>query len=79
MPSTRSGLKAKAVAVGVDRKPELSIQSGGITKKDPELGIVRRSLGCPLRKPHGLPMVALFQGQFGGAGEAGVLNIGAPA
>ena len=67
------------MAIGIHRKPILAIQPGGIADKYPELGVVRRGLGCPLCKPDGLRMIALFQGKLGGAGEAGVLDVGAPA
>ena len=50
MPSTEPRLQAKAVAVGIDREPELAIEPGGVAEKNPELGIIRRRLGGPLGK-----------------------------
>ncbi len=75
----RRGIQAESMIVGIERKAGFGVKASRVAEQEPELWIIRSRLSRALCVDDSLLVVAAFQCGFRCTGQAGVLDIRAPA
>ena len=75
----RRRIQAEPMIVGIQREAGFGVKASRVAEQEPELWIIRSRLSRALCVDDRLLVVAAFQCGFRSAGQAGVLDIRAPA